>query len=71
MKVELARSEEIAASGKALWDGLIASEILMKCIPGCNAMKEAGPDAYKVEMQLKVAAVRGSFDGTGQPRRQE
>src|ERR1700748_1662115 len=26
-------------------------------------MTEIGPDAYKVEMQLKVAAVGGSFEG--------
>ncbi|MEX0407841.1 carbon monoxide dehydrogenase subunit G [Aquibium sp. LZ166] len=63
MKMELTGSEEIAASRQTLWDGLTDPGVLAKCIPGCKAMTETGPDAYDVEMQLKVAAVGGSFRG--------
>lgn len=63
MKMELKGSEEIAASRQALWDGLNDPQVLTKCIPGCRSMRETGPDAYDVEMQLKVAAVGGSFSG--------
>ncbi|MCB1493686.1 MAG: carbon monoxide dehydrogenase subunit G [Rhodobiaceae bacterium] len=63
MKMELKGSEDIAASRQALWDGLNDPDVLTKCIPGCKAMTETAPDAYDVEMQLKVAAVGGSFNG--------
>ncbi|MBM9593185.1 SRPBCC family protein [Roseitranquillus sediminis] len=63
MKMELKGSEEIAASREALWEGLNDPAVLTKCIPGCKEMVETGPDAYEVKLQLKVAAVGGSFDG--------
>jgi len=63
MKMELNGSEEIAASKEQLWEGLNDPDVLTKCIPGCTAMVETAPDSYDVTMQLKVAAVGGSFDG--------
>lgn len=63
MKMELKGSEEIEASARALWDGLNDPAVLTKCIPGCKEMVETGPDSYDVKMQLRVAAVGGSFDG--------
>ena len=64
MHVDLAGSEEIEATQQELWVGLNDPDVLTKCIPGCQSMTETGPDQYHVEMQLKVAAVGGSFDGT-------
>lgn len=63
MKMELNGSEDIAASRQQLWEGLNDPAVLTKCIPGCQAMVETSPDSYDVKMQLKVAAVGGSFDG--------
>lgn len=63
MKMELEGSEEIAASVQELWDGLNDPDVLTKCIPGCREMRETAPDTYDVTMQLKVAAVGGSFEG--------
>ena len=51
------------ASVDALWTALNDPKVLTRCIPGCKTMTEIGPDAYKVDMQLKVAAVGGSFEG--------
>jgi carbon monoxide dehydrogenase subunit G len=62
--MELTGSEEIAAPREAVWAALNDPDVLTDCVPGCKAMRETGPDAYEVEMQLKVAAVGGSFDGT-------
>lgn len=63
MKMELSGTEEINAGPQALWDGLNDPEVLKKCIPGCKEMIATGPDAYDMKLQLKVAAVGGSFDG--------
>ena len=63
MKLNISGEETVAASVDALWKALNDPEVLTRCIPGCKAMIETGPDAYKVEMQLKVAAVGGTFEG--------
>ena len=63
MKLEIGGSETIPASVDALWIALNDPVVLTRCIPGCRSMTEMAPDAYKVEMQLRVAAVGGSFEG--------
>lgn len=63
MKMDLKGSEEIAVSRRALWQGLNDPDVLARCIPGCTLMVETAPDAYDVKLQLKVAAVGGSFEG--------
>ena len=63
MKMELSGSEEIAVNRQELWDALQDPAVLTKCIPGCKEMTETAPDDYDVKMQLKVAAVGGTFDG--------
>lgn len=63
MKMELNGSEEIEAGVADLWEALNDPVVLTKCVPGCKEMVETAPDSYDVTMQLKVAAVGGSFDG--------
>jgi uncharacterized protein len=63
MKLEIGGSETIPASVDALWIALNDPVVLTRCIPGCRSMTETAPDAYKVDMQLRVAAVGGSFEG--------
>ena len=63
MKLDIGGSEKIQAPVEALWKALNDPLVLTRCIPGCKTMTEIAPDAYKVEMQLRVAAVGGSFEG--------
>jgi carbon monoxide dehydrogenase subunit G len=63
VKLDIGGSEAIQASVEVLWQALNDPVVLTRCIPGCKTMTEIAPDAYKVEMQLKVAAVGGSFEG--------
>lgn len=63
MKLDIGGDEKISASVEKLWTSLNDPEVLTRCIPGCKKMTEVSPDAYKVEMQLRVAAVGGSFEG--------
>ncbi len=63
MKLEIGGNEVIAAPVEMLWQALNDPAVLTRCIPGCKAMVETAPDSYKVDMQLKVAAVGGSFEG--------
>lgn len=63
MKLDIGGNETIPGSADALWVALNDPAVLTRCVPGCKAMIEIAPDTYKVEMQLKVAAVGGSFEG--------
>jgi carbon monoxide dehydrogenase subunit G len=63
VKLDIGGSEAIPASVEALWVALNDPKVLTRCIPGCKTMTEIAPDAYKVDMQLRVAAVGGSFEG--------
>ena len=63
MKLDIGGNEAIPASVDALWVALNDPKVLTRCIPGCKTMTEIAPDAYKVDMQLRVAAVGGSFEG--------
>ncbi len=63
MKLDISGSEVVQADVESLWTALNDPVVLTRCIPGCKAMTETAPDAYKVDMQLRVAAVGGSFEG--------
>jgi len=63
MKLDIGGSEEIPGAAEALWTALNDPVVLTRCIPGCKRMEATAPDAYKVDMQLKVAAVGGTFQG--------
>lgn len=63
MKLDIGGHEAIPAPVEALWAALNDPRVLTRCVPGCKSMTGIGPDAYKVDMQLRVAAVGGSFEG--------
>ena len=63
MKLDIGGSEVIAAPPELLWASLNDPAVLSRCIPGCRSMTAIGPDAFKVDMQLRVAAVGGTFEG--------
>jgi hypothetical protein len=63
VKLDIGGNETIPAPVEALWVALNDPKVLTRCVPGCKSMTEIAPDSYKVDMQLKVAAVGGSFEG--------
>jgi len=63
MKLDIGGVETIQVPVEALWQALNDPAVLTRCIPGCKSMTEIAPDAYRVEMLLRIAAVGGSFEG--------
>ena len=63
MKLDIGGDVSVAVPAERLWTALNDPNVLTRCIPGCSEMTEVSPDAYKVQMQLRVAAVGGSFEG--------
>ena len=64
MKLDIGGQERIAASIERLWASLNDPAFLTRCIPGCRSMREIAPDSYAVHVDLKIASVGGSFEGS-------
>ena len=63
MNIELNGSEQINTSPANLWESVIDPAVLQRAIPGCINMTETGEGQYQMTLELKVAAVGGSFEG--------
>ena len=64
MNIKLNGNELIAARPDELWNSVIDPVVLQRSIPGCISMVETIPGEYVMTLELKVAAVGGSFKGT-------
>ena len=64
MNIKLNGNELIAARPDELWNSVIDPVVLQRSIPGCISMVETIPGEYVMTLELKVAAVGGSFEGT-------
>jgi carbon monoxide dehydrogenase subunit G len=39
-------------------------QVISSCIPGCEAFEPAGEDRYKARLNVALAAITGSYEGT-------
>ena len=51
------------APRQKVWEMLLDPKILAQCMPGCEALKEVGPDRYEATMKVGIASVKGSYKG--------
>ena len=63
MAMTMTGEVQLPASRQVVWEKLNDPAVLTRCVPGCKSMAETAPDSYNVEMQLRVAAVGGTFEG--------
>lgn len=61
MKIE--GSYTFKAPRKRVWDVLLDPKIMAQCMPGCDELKEVGPDQYEATMKIGIAAVKGNYKG--------
>jgi len=64
MKLDIGGEERFGVAGARLWAALNDPSVLGRCIPGCKEMIAEGEDKFRVILNLKVAAVGGSFEGS-------
>ena len=51
------------APTEKVWAVLLDPQIMAQCMPGCEDLKEVGPDQYEATMKIGVAAVKGTYKG--------
>ena len=61
MKIE--GSYTFKAPRQKVWDILLDPQMIAQCMPGCEGLKEVGPDEYEATMKIGVASVKGSYKG--------
>ncbi len=61
--MELTGDILIAAPRNKVWAGLNDPEVLVRCIPGCEAMEAASPTERTARVAVKVGPVRARFVG--------
>jgi carbon monoxide dehydrogenase subunit G len=59
MKIE--GSHNFKATREKVWQILLDPEMIAQCIPGCEDLKEIGPDQYEANVKVGVGAVKGSY----------
>ncbi len=61
MKIE--GSYVFKAPRQRLWDVLLDPKIIAQCMPGCEELKEIGPDKFEATMKVGIASVKGTYKG--------
>lgn len=61
MKIE--GSYIFKAPRQRVWEVLLDPNIMAQCMPGCDGLKEIGPDQYEATMKVGIASVKGTYKG--------
>lgn len=51
------------APRQTVWEVLLDPNIMAQCMPGCDGLKEIGPDQYEATMKVGIASVKGTYKG--------
>lgn len=61
MKVE--GTQQLTASRERVYSALIDTEVLQRCIPGCESLKKTEAGHYEAILKAGIGAIKGTFRG--------
>jgi carbon monoxide dehydrogenase subunit G len=62
--MDISGSYTFAAPPDRVWALLMDPQVISSCIPGCEAFEPIGEDRYKAKLNVALAAITGSYEGT-------
>lgn len=62
--MNIAGSYDFAASAERIWPLIFDPAELLQLIPGCEQIEQINPDEYRGRLNLRIAAVGGTFQTT-------
>lgn len=62
--MDIAGTYTFSAPPDRVWTLLMDPQVISSCIPGCEAFEPAGEDRYIVRLNVALAAITGSYEGT-------
>jgi uncharacterized protein len=61
--MQLSARQELPTSQKNAWDALNNTDVLQKCIAGCESLTEVAPHQYEILIIAAVGPVKAKFKG--------
>ena len=62
--MKISGTATLTADPQKVWDAFHDPAVLSRCLPGCESLRELGPDRYAMTVTAGVAAIKGTYDGT-------
>ena len=62
--MKLTGTQTLPAPRQTVWRLLTDPVCLATCLPGCEKLEPTAAHAYRGELQLGVAAIKGRYSGT-------
>jgi carbon monoxide dehydrogenase subunit G len=62
--MDITGSYTFAAPPDRVWALLMDPQVISSCISGCEEFEPAGEDRYKARLNVALAAITGSYEGT-------
>ena len=62
--MDLSGSYTFNAPPDRVWDLLMDTNVIASCIPGCERFEAAGDNRYRARLNVALAAITGSYEGT-------
>ena len=61
--MKLTLTSVVSAPPERVFAALVDPAVLQRCIPGCESLTPAGPDAYEATLKIGVAGLKGTYSG--------
>jgi carbon monoxide dehydrogenase subunit G len=62
--MDITGSYRFDAPPDRVWNLLMDPVVIASCIPGCQELAPAGEDRYGAKLNVALAAITGTYDGT-------
>jgi uncharacterized protein len=62
--MDITGSYTFNAPPERVWQLLMDPDVIASCIPGCERFEPVGEDRYRARLNVALAAITGSYDGT-------
>lgn len=62
--MKLEGSHTFAAPRDEVWTAMLDPDVLIKALPGCEALEQVGDNEYKATLNVRVGPVQGRFSGS-------
>jgi len=62
--MDISGSYTLNAPREQVWDALLDPDLLKRAIPGCESLEQTGDNQYAMRLNVDVAGVKGTYQGT-------
>jgi carbon monoxide dehydrogenase subunit G len=66
--IRIESSSDLPYPPDRVFAALVDPEVLQRSIPGCEELKEVGPDEYEARLKVGVAGLNGTYTGKAELR---